>query len=95
MDMEYIDLPLVYGKLNPEIKKGFEEITRNIQPMIYVPTNSSRCYLSDTHWYYKIATDVIDPSDRDKCIKAVVVIEKTYDEIKHQNIYKLISYREC
>lgn len=90
----YNELPLVYGRLNPEIATGFEKIVNTIQSMIYVPTESLKCQLNDVSWQYEITTKIIDPETDAEVGIAVVTILKKYDEKNHENTYKLLDYKE-
>ena len=92
--MNYNELPLLYGRLNPEIEKGFEKIVSNIQPMMYVPIESLKSQLSDIKWQYEITAKIIDPESDIEIGTAVVTILKKYDEKNHENSYKLIDYKE-
>ena len=92
--INYNELPLLYGRLNPEIEKGFENIVSNIQPMMYVPIESLKSQLSDIKWQYEITAKIIDTESDSEIGKAVVTILKKYDEKNHENSYKLIDYKE-
>lgn len=90
----WLDVPIENGELSCEIREGFKRISRTIDANIHTPVYASRKIISELETNFKIYCDLYESGNPNLKGSCVMIINKIYDEIKKENVYKLIDYKE-